>query len=207
MSPRRRLTGIAALSAVTLATAGVAAAAAAADDEPEGLAQLRSLIEAFGGEEVPDEALVQILGMYEAMGIDPATVLGVADPTSLVEVMSGGEVDESAFLKLFLGGAGSDGSDPQTDVFAKLMADAMSGEEIDGAAFLKLMLGEEGLDDDAFLKIGDLAVPDAETADDEVFHKITSPIANVEAALAEAAAQGDIDPATLQAILELLPEE
>lgn len=203
MSPRRRLTGIAAMSAVTLATAGIAGATVAAD-ESDGVAELRALIEAFGGGEVPDEALTQMLAMYEAMGMDPAAIFGMADPELLAALGSSG----LAFPKVEDAGE-SDELDPQADLFAKMFADAAGGEGIDEDAFLKLILGEMGLDDAAFPKLEDQVFPkvEIEDADGAAFLKLESSLADVQDALAAAATQGDIDAATYQQILELLAQE
>ncbi len=106
MSPRRRLTGIAAMSAITLATAGIAGAPATAQED-DAAAELRAILEAFGGGDVPDEVLTQILNQYEAMGIDPMMIFGGMDPDMLEAMaeMGGADMDESAFIKMFMGGA------------------------------------------------------------------------------------------------------
>lgn len=191
------------MSAVALATAGIAGGTAAAD-EPEGLEELRALMEAFGGGDVSDEALVQMLSMYEAMGVDPAVIFGMADPAMLAALAGAdGEIDGSAFIEYVLEGAG-DGTD-DASAFYKVLIDGM-----DDGAFPKLTdelfqkYLASGVDDEALLEPDDAAFP---RLDDLAFPKVEDSIANVQAALAQAAAQGDIDPATLEAILELLPEE
>lgn len=136
------------MSAVALASAGLAGTPATAEED-EGAAELRSMLEAFGGGDMPDEAITQILSQYEAMGIDPSTLFGGMDPEMLAAMvgMGGEDIDQSAFIKMLMSGA-------EDDAFLKL----------DDEAFLKLDNLDASLDD-VFMGLGiDPASVQAEVA-------------------------------------------
>ena len=192
MTKTRRLRGIAAVSAATLATAAMAGPGIAADeceDEACGDPQisLNDLVKAFGGEEIPEDALIKIDAMYEQLGMEnPA----------------------EAFLKLGEMGAG----DPE-DALAKLTEfyEQLGMGDL-GAAFLKLD-DAEGLFwkleidgeplEEAFIKIDGI---DGESLE-EAFIKIDAAMPAIEEALNKLGASEDIDPALIKMMLEMLPEE
>jgi hypothetical protein len=216
MSPTRRLEGIAALSAAALATTGLAGAALAADqDETDDCAFpdvcmdtgmegslggamdtefMRQMLKAQG---LPDESIDQVLAFY-------ASMLGGGD---------GATPDMAALMAAFGGG------DLPDDVLAKVEASYAELGLDPGALFPKV---EDPADPEAMLKMGDTELADSmmKVTFDELgsdpsalFEKITPylepgvALGLAEDALAQAAAEGDIDEATLQAILDLLPDE
>jgi hypothetical protein len=71
---KRRLQGIAALSAATLVTAGLAGTAIAADECADAACadeqvNLADLIEAISGDEIPEDALLKLADVYEQLGM------------------------------------------------------------------------------------------------------------------------------------------
>jgi len=82
---KRRLQGIAALSVVTLATAGFSGVATAADECADAACadeqiNLTDLLQAFGGDEIPEDALIKLADVYEQLG-----VVDLADAFAKVE--------------------------------------------------------------------------------------------------------------------------
>jgi len=195
----RRLRGIAAVSAATLATAAMAAPSIAVDeceDEACGEPQisLNDLVKAFGGEEIPEDALIKIDAMYEQLGMeDPAAAF-----LKLGEMGAGDPEDALAGLAAFYEQLGL--GDPAA-AFLKL-DDA-------GQAFWKIEEAESASEDamikldDLFIKLGDLEgqVPD------EALLKIEDAMPLLEETLLKFGASEDIDPALIKMMLEMLPDE
>ena len=218
MSPTRRLEGIAALSAAALATTGLAGSALAADqDETDDCAFpdvcldsgtagplsgaldtefVRQMLKAQG---LPAESIDQVLAFY----------------TSMLSGGDGATPDMAALMAAF-GGGGGELSD---DVMAKIEA-SYAELGLDPAALFNKI--DDPADPGAMLKMDDPAVADSmmKVTFDELgadpsslFEKITpylepgGALNIAEDALVQAAADGDIDEATLQAILDLLPDE
>jgi hypothetical protein len=121
------------------------------------VSDIGDLIAAFGGEEIPEEALIKMEELYAELGIDAEALFGGVDP-------------ESAFIK---------------------MEDLEEG-------LIKWIEPTSGDLDEAFAKV---------EFDEGVLDKLGGPLSVAEAALAQAAADGDIDQATLEAILGMLPDE
>ncbi|MEA2026306.1 MAG: hypothetical protein U9O18_06415, partial [Chloroflexota bacterium] len=180
MTTTRRLHGIAAISAATLATAAMAGPGIAADecdDEACGDPQvsLIDLVKAFGGEEIPEGALIKIEAMYEQLGME--------DPAA-------------AFLKL-----GDIGTGDPEEALAKLTEfyEQLGMGDL-GGAFLKLGDAEGSF---AKIEVGELAPEDAMVKIDgvdgesleEAFLKIDAAMPAIEEALNRIGASEDIDPA------------
>ena len=223
MSPTRRLRGIAAYSAVALASAGLAGSTLAADEctdaeclaeqamsqfATEGLEGLmagdgtlefvRQMLEAQG---LPQETIDQTMAIYEQMGYlggggGAGKVNGFED---LIEAFGGEDIPEGAMLKIEDAYAKL-GIDPE-DLFAGLELDEMAFpkvEDAEGDAFEKLEIDYGKPLDEAFIKF---------EADPELLDDLGGALGVAEAALTQAAAEGDIDPATLEAILGMLSDK
>ena len=180
MSRTRRLRGVAALSAATLATAGLAGPAIAADecvDEgcADGQFSLNDLVKAFGGEEIPEDALAKIEFVYEQLGMEnpPAAFLKMGDWD--------GEDPGAAFAEL-------------ASLYELLGIEALS-EFAPEDAFPKLK--------DAFIKVDGIDGDSLEGA----FLKIDAAMPVIEEALIKLGASEEIDPAMLKLVLEMLPED
>jgi len=185
---KRRLQGIAALSVVTLATAGFSGVATAADECADAACadeqiNLTDLLQAFGGDEIPEDALIKLADVYEQLG-----VVDLADAFAKVEY--DGSNPEEAFAKL-------------TDVYEQLgmvdLADAFAKVEYDGSnpeeAFPKVEidLGElKGLED-LFLKLGTADTQDA--------------LPMIEEVLLALGDSGEVDPAMLEMFLAMFAED
>jgi len=168
--------------------AGPGIAADECEDEACGDPQssLNDLVKAFGGEEIPEDALIKIDAMYEQLGMEnPA----------------------EAFLKL-----GDIGAGDSEEALAKLSEfyERLGVGDL-GAAFLKLGDAEglfwkiedaESLEE-AFIKIDGI---DGESLE-EAFIKIDAAMPAIEEALTKLGASEDIDPALIKMMLEMLPEE
>jgi hypothetical protein len=194
--PRRRLTGMAALSAATLATAGLSGAGIAADECADDTCatdavSMSDLVRAFAGDDIPEEALAKLDQIYEQIGLDPSLFMGL-DPEAAFLKLGDAGADDAAMLKLgdILGamaaeGVPEDAFNKLTQIYEQLGIDP-------GAAFPKLG------DAEAFLKLGDI---------EAAFPKVEDPLAGIEEALLKLGASGEVDPAMLESILEMLPED
>ena len=190
-----------------------------------GAPDVRAMIEAFSGEQIPEEALLKIEGMFDegALGedaIDPALIK--IDP-SFLKIEDAFEkvtpfYDEDGALFLKIEGIDGEALGEDGELFLKI-------EGIDGEADGDVMVKVEGvdgtIDEEAFLKIEGI---DGEADGGELFLKIEGidgearltedallklggALTVAEAALAQAVADGDLSPETLDAILRMLPDE
>ena len=221
MSPSRRLRSIAAYSAAAIATAGLAGSSLAADEctdaeclsergmsllAPDGLMAggmnlefMRQMLEAQG---MPQESVDQMMAFYE-LALTPGGGGGGGGKANslqeMIQLFGGDEIPDEAMIKITDAYAQL-GIDPD-DLFAKLEVDAQAFPKVEDpgvAAFPKVedVLGAPL--DEAFIKYG----LDGDTIDD-----LGGALGVVEAALAQAAAEGDIDQATLEAVLEMLSRD
>ncbi len=238
MSPTRRLRGVAAFSAAALATAGLAGPAAAAEEEcvdiecltdqigspfgPEGLEGLlgggpsleflRQMMEAQG---LPRETIDQAMAIYEQMGLlgEGGELIPELSGASKIEtdelsVVINHEEQYDGVLRELLAAYG--GADIPEEVLVQLEAmygdlDLLTPGQDLNDLFAKATPGDDQTNElaDLFIKV--------EFAEDASFLKLGGPLTVAEMALAQAAANGDIDRATLETMFEtlltLLPEE
>jgi hypothetical protein len=189
--------GIAAYSAAALATAGLAAPAIGADEctDPECLTE-QALTElasqGVGGLLSGDGSLEFIRQMMEAQGVPQETI---DETMAMYEQFYGGGAGDAGSLAGMIELFGAD--ELPEDAFAGLDIDASAFpnlEDPDGVEFVKVVDAGQ----DAFIKFG---------LDENVLESLGGALPVAAAALAQAASDGDIDQATLEAILKLLPDE